>query len=156
MSNRMPSLLALLGLAAAAGYQNRDKLKDMMDRALNTTGQDNTAQSSTGAPSDLPRQAEVGFASTLQAGLSELVQRFRQSGDDATAQSWVSTGQNLAVTPDQLRSVLGDGVISELAQKTGLTQTNLLSRLAQVLPGTVDQLTPDGVIPVPEPQRSML
>ena len=127
-----------------------------MDRALNTTGQDNTAQSSTGAPSDLPRRAEVGLASTLQAGLSELVQRFRQSGDDATAQSWVSTGQNLAVTPDQLRSVLGEGVITELAQKTGLTQSNLLSRLAQVLPGTVDQLTPDGVIAVPEPQRSVM
>ena len=156
MSNRMPSLLALLGLAAAAGYQNRDKLKDMMDRALNTTGQDNAAQASSGAPSDQPRQAEVGLVSSLQAGLSELVQRFRQSGDDATAQSWVSTGQNLAVTPDQLRSVLGDGVISELAQKTGLTQSNLLSRLAQVLPGTVDQLTPDGVISVPEPQRSVM
>ena len=52
--------------------------------------------------------------------------------------------------------VLGEGVISELAQKTGLTQTNLLSRLAQVLPGTVDQLTPDGIIAVPEPQRSVM
>ena len=26
MANRMPSLLALLGLAAFAGYQNRDKI----------------------------------------------------------------------------------------------------------------------------------
>jgi uncharacterized protein YidB (DUF937 family) len=60
------------------------------------------------------------------------------------------------VTPDQLRSVLGDGVISELAQKTGLTQVNLLSRLAQVLPGTVDQMTPNGVIAVPEPQRVVM
>ena len=30
MANRMPSFLALLGLAAAAGYQNRDALTRML------------------------------------------------------------------------------------------------------------------------------
>ena len=31
MANKgMPSLMALLGLAAVAGYQNRDKLRDMI------------------------------------------------------------------------------------------------------------------------------
>jgi uncharacterized protein YidB (DUF937 family) len=154
MSNRTPSLLALLGLAAAAGYQNRDKLKGMVDRALNA-GQD-TAAAMSDDQTGQPRHAEAGFGNTLQAGLSELVHRFTQSGDSATATSWVSTGQNLAVTPDQLRTVLGDGVISELTQKTGLTQVKLLSRLAQVLAGTVDQMTPNGVIAVPEPQRVVM
>ena len=35
MSNRTPSLLALLGLAAVAGYQNRDTLKRFVDTTLN-------------------------------------------------------------------------------------------------------------------------
>jgi uncharacterized protein YidB (DUF937 family) len=89
MSNRTPSLLALLGLAAAAGYQNRDKLKGMVDRALNA-GQD-TAAAMSDDQTGQPRQAEAVFRSTLQAGLSELVHRFTQSGDGATATSWVST-----------------------------------------------------------------
>ena len=57
------------------------------------------------------------------------------------------TGQNLAVTPVWLGTVLGNETIAELADKTGLTRVNLLSRLAQVLPDAVDRMTPEGVIP---------
>ncbi len=149
MSNRMPSLLALLGLAAAAGYQNRDKLRDMLDRDV-APAEDRTSGYRQSDLDGQPRRTGAGLATTLQSGLSELVERFTQSGDDATARSWVGTGQNLAITPDQLRSVLGDGVIGELADKTGLTQIDLLSRLAQALPDTVDQLTPDGIMKAPD------
>jgi uncharacterized protein YidB (DUF937 family) len=71
-------------------------------------------------------------------------------GDNLTPQSWVATGQNTSVTPDQLRGVLGDDVVADLARKTGLTEVNLMSRLSQVLPGLVDNLTPDGVVLAPD------
>lgn len=157
MKNRMPSLLALLGLAAAAGYQNRDKLKDFVDRTLGDNQQAATAPGTwaehrTPDQAGLPRSPEGGIASTLRAGLSDLVQRFSQAGDDQTANSWVGTGQNEAVTPDQLRNVLGAPMVRELTEKTGLSEVNLLSRLSQVLPEIVDKMTPQGVISVPEPQ----
>lgn len=145
MSNRMPSLLALLGLAAVAGYQNRDKLKGLMDRAR-PEGLDpgtDTWQSEQDAD---PRRSTADFGATLQSGIRDLIGRFRQLGDDQTPQSWVGTGQNQSVTPSQLRGVLGDDVVAELAQKTGLTEVNLMSRLAQVLPGMVDELTPGGTV----------
>lgn len=150
MSNRMPSLLALLGLAAAAGYQNRDKIRNLMDRTLTDTPQAG-AQAGAGPGADqdggLNRLADTGLANTLRTGLAELVQRFTQFGDTVTATSWIGTGQNLAVTPVWLGTVLGNETIAELADKAGLTRVNLLSRLAQVLPDAVDRMTPEGVIP---------
>lgn len=157
MPNRMPSLLALLGLAAAAGYQNRNSIKSMLDKAIAdrvpasrgaTNGHALPPQSPDAPDGALPRRTEAGLVSTLQAGLAELVQRFGQSGNADIADSWVGKGQNKFVTPDQLRPVLGDEVLAELAGKTGLTESDLLARLAQVLPEAVDQLTPDGVVPV--------
>ena len=151
MSNRMPSLLALLGLAAVAGYQNRDKLKGLLDGARSGAPAGTTA-SGQDDQTGLSSRAEPGLVSTLQTGLSELVARFTQSGDDATAKSWVSAGLNLPVTPDRLGTVLGDGMLTELAAKTGLARDDLLSRLAQVLPETVDRMTPDGIIQLQEPR----
>lgn len=153
MSNRNPSLLALLGLAAVAGYQNRDKIKDFIDRGRT----DDTARAPVGTPDGrfaAPGQAEPGLLGNLQTGLAELVDRFAQRGDVTTARSWVGTGQNVAVTTGQLHTILGDDVINELAHKTGLSPLNLLSRLAQVLPDTVDRMTPDGRIDDPVELRA--
>lgn len=157
MSNRTPSLLALLGLAAVAGYQNRDKLKGFVDTALNSAPRPNglgqqQSEYSAVEPASAPALFDNDLVGSLRSGLSDLVARFTQSGDDKTAQSWVGTGQNVAVTPEQLRSVLGAQTVADLTAKTGLTEVNLLSRLSQVLPELVDKMTPDGTISVPEPR----
>ena len=156
MSNRTPSLLALLGLAAVAGYQNRDKLKRLVDTTLNAGARPNSlgqqSDYSAVGQSSAPGMFDGDLVGSLRSGLSDLVARFSQSGDDKTAQSWVGTGQNVAVTPDHLRSVLGAQTLADLSAKTGLTEVNLLSRLSQVLPELVDTMTPDGVISLPEPR----
>ena len=167
MANRMPSLLALLGLAAAAGYQNRDKLRQMMGSAQ-SAGQLPPPHPGTAAqPAEQQGWLEkiinrarhsLGGASPLGAGLGELVDRFTRSGSGEAANSWVSAGQNRTVTPDEVRAAVGPEVIEELTRQTGLTEVNLLSRLAQSLPELVDQSTPDGRLPdelpgTPEPVR---
>ena len=156
MSNRTPSLLALLGLAAVAGYQNRDKLRGLVDSTLNAGARPNSlgqqSEYSAVGQSSAPGMFEGDLVGSLRSGLSDLVARFTQSGDEKTAQSWVGTGQNVAVTPDHLRSVLGAQTLADLSAKTGLTEVNLLSRLSQVLPELVDTMTPDGVISLPEPR----
>lgn len=80
-------------------------------------------------------------------GLAGLVAKFQQSGLGDVAASWVGTGQNQAIEPDQLGNVLGGDLLSGLAQLTGMNQGDLLGQLSQMLPQVVDKLTPNGQIP---------
>ncbi len=80
-------------------------------------------------------------------GLAGLVQQFQQGGLGELVQSWVGTGQNLPVSPEQLQSVLGGDQIGALAQQAGLSTGDLMGQLSQLLPQVVDRLTPDGQLP---------
>jgi uncharacterized protein YidB (DUF937 family) len=75
------------------------------------------------------------------------VQTFREKGLGDIAGSWVSTGKNLPVSPEQIRAVLGDGQIAQIAQKLGLSNQDASSGLAELLPNVVDKLTPGGSVP---------
>jgi uncharacterized protein YidB (DUF937 family) len=81
-------------------------------------------------------------------GLQGLVERFTQAGLGQQAQSWVSTGQNLPISPEQLMQVLGGGggQLQSMAQQLGLSNSDAASGLANLLPQVVDQLTPSGSI----------
>ena len=81
-------------------------------------------------------------------GLAGLVQQFQQGGLGDVVGSWVSTGQNLPVSAEQLQSVLGgNSALAGLAQQAGVSQGDLMGQLSQLLPQVVDQLTPDGQVP---------
>jgi uncharacterized protein YidB (DUF937 family) len=87
------------------------------------------------------------LTSQQTGGLQGLVQRFAQKGLGDIVSSWVSTGPNLAVSGGQIQSTLGSEAISSLAQRAGVAPDVASSLLAQVLPGIVDKLTPEGKIP---------
>lgn len=80
-------------------------------------------------------------------GLQQLVSSFQQKGLGDVVGSWVSTGKNLPVSPDQIRSALGPDQLGQLAQQTGLDVGSLASQLSNLLPNVVDKLTPDGKLP---------
>ena len=80
-------------------------------------------------------------------GLADLVARFQQGGLGDVMGSWVGTGQNLPVSPDQLGNVLGDDLLGQLSTSTGMNGGDLLGSLSQVLPQVVDRLTPGGELP---------
>ena len=80
-------------------------------------------------------------------GLAGLVARFQQNGLGDVANSWVGTGQNLPISPEQLGGVLGGDMVSGLARQLGLNQGALLGQLSQMLPQVVDKLTPNGQMP---------
>jgi uncharacterized protein YidB (DUF937 family) len=82
-----------------------------------------------------------------QGGLGDLIGKFQQGGLGDVIGSWVSTGQNLPVSPDQLSNVLGSDTIGNLAQQLGLSQGDVAGQLSQILPQVVDQLTPNGQVP---------
>ncbi len=80
-------------------------------------------------------------------GLEGLIAKLRDGGLGSIADSWVSTGQNLPVSADQLQQALGGSHLGSLAQNLGLSQGDLSSKLAQLLPDVVDKLTPGGQVP---------
>ena len=89
----------------------------------------------------------AGGAAGGLGGLGALLQQLQQGGLGEAAQSWVSTGQNLPVSADQLQAALGGDKIGALAQQVGLDPGDLAGQLAQYLPQVVDRLTPDGQLP---------
>ena len=82
-----------------------------------------------------------------QGGLPALVQQFETNGLGGLVQSWIGKGHNQPISPAQLQQVVGSDLLQQLSAKTGITVPDLLQKLAQVLPETVDKMTPDGVIP---------
>jgi len=84
-------------------------------------------------------------------GVEGLTNMLHQGGLGAAAQSWVGTGENQAVSGDQLGQALQGGglgsVVQEAAGKLGVDPSQLLGGLAQVLPHVVDHATPDGQMP---------
>ena len=156
MSRGFPSMTALLGLLAVAGYQHRDKIAEMLGGiGQNTPG--GTGQSTSGGArqsgiSGLLGQLSrsLGGASAgglLSGGLGELLESFKQSGHGETAESWVGTGPNQPVTPPQLEQAIGPEVLETLSKQTGLSREELLARLSRELPDAVDKYTPHGRLP---------
>jgi uncharacterized protein YidB (DUF937 family) len=80
-------------------------------------------------------------------GVQGVVNEFEKNGLGATVRSWVGTGPNQPVSPDDVHKVLGPDLLQQLAAKSGLSVQDLAQRLAQVLPDAVDKMTPDGSIP---------
>ena len=79
-------------------------------------------------------------------GLNGVIDKFKQGGLGDLAASWVGTGANLSVSPEQISSVLGSGAIAEMAAKFGITPEALSSQIAQHLPGVIDKMTPNGEV----------
>ncbi len=152
MSRGMPSMVALLGLLAVAGYQNRGKIADMLGGLKQEPGGGPGQNNPQGGPGGVLgnlggalRGASVG--GVLSGGLRDLVERFKQSGHGQTADSWVNTGPNQPLGPDQLEQAIGPDVLNTLSQQTGLSREELLSRLTRELPAAVDKFTPQGRLP---------
>ena len=151
MAKGMPSLMALLGLVAVAGYQNRDKLREMigttqpggLERPENQAGPSVSA----GLLDEIGQMFGSGASGrNLSSGLGDLVERFRATGQGAKADLWVSTGANADLPPEELEKAIGSDTIDELS-KTGLSRDEIVKRLTAGIPETVDHLTPDGRLP---------
>ncbi len=81
-------------------------------------------------------------------GLSGLKILLEQNGLAAEVNSWISTGQNLPVSPEQLEKVLdSNGALTELAQNAHVDKEEASKLLSNILPRLIDKITPNGIIP---------
>jgi len=92
--------------------------------------------------------AVITMLTNKQAGgLSGMVEAFQQKGLGDLMSSWISTGKNLPISPDQLRNGIGEERLRSLAQHAGVSEESASSQLSDLLPGLIDKLTPDGKLP---------
>lgn len=168
MARSTPSLLALLGIAAVAGYQNRDKLGGMLGSAGDQGGSQSSNPSGGMFSGGLGGGQGGGLAGGLggllgslgggglAGGIGELMERFGQSGHRDRAESWVGSGSNQPIGHGELEQALGDDTLQELARTTGLSRSEILDRLSHNLPQTVDRFTPQGRIPTEDEAQNLL
>ena len=180
MARGMPSMLALLGLLAVAGYQNRDKISGAIDdlKARSPQGPDGAPDVLGGITNSLgglfnggpttqdgTRASSGGFgdilsglgAGGLAGGLGDLLGSFRNAGQAEVADSWITPGvPTQGLRPDQVEQAIGSENLAELAQRTGLSRDELIERLARTIPEAVDKLTPNGEMPTDEQLRQRL
>jgi len=117
----------------------------LLDDVLGMAGMGNAAQSQqqAGALSmilNYINSPEVG-------GITGLQKMFQEKGLGSIVTSWISTGQNLPVSADQLQSVLHGSALQNMASKSGMDMSQLTSIFSQLMPHAVDQMTPNGQIP---------
>jgi uncharacterized protein YidB (DUF937 family) len=164
-----PIMMAVLGLVAYKA------LKSFTGQA----GTNRTAPSGAGAPAsqpdgktnagsggglgDLLNKGGLGgllaggaAGSVLSGGLNDLLRQFQQSGHADTVNSWVGTGPNKTMAPNDLASSLGSDKINALMTQSGMSRDDLLQGLSQYLPQVVDQLTPAGRLPTEQEAQRML
>ena len=77
-------------------------------------------------------------------GIQGLLNKFTQAGHDDKVKSWISTGENEPISPDQVQNVIGQDQISAIAAKLGVDPAQASQLLAKFLPTVVDKLTPNG------------
>jgi uncharacterized protein YidB (DUF937 family) len=101
-----------------------------------------------GAQAELLKLVLGMLASDGQGGgLAALMQKFQAAGLGDVMNSWVSSGQNLPVSPEQLGGVLGQDQMAQMAERMGLSTGDLGAQLSQMLPQAVDHFTPGGQLP---------
>jgi uncharacterized protein YidB (DUF937 family) len=105
------------------------------------------AVASAGSSSNPIVSAVLQLIQNQPGGVSGLLQQFHEKGLGALVNSWVSTGQNLPVSPDQVQHVLGTEQVQQVAANAGVPAQLASSKLAEYLPMIIDKLTPNGQMP---------
>jgi uncharacterized protein YidB (DUF937 family) len=95
-------------------------------------------------------QGLMGIVTTLLQqtnGVSGLMQKFQNKNMGNIFNSWVGTGENQPIQPDQVQDALGPETVDQLSQSSGMPKDSMLQQLSQYLPTIVDKLTPNGQMP---------
>jgi uncharacterized protein YidB (DUF937 family) len=92
---------------------------------------------------------QMGGKGNPGASMNGLIDNLDQQGLGDQVKSWVGTGDNKPITPDQVTRALGADHIAQAAKDAGCTPQQAADDLAKVLPQMVDTVTPTGAKPAP-------
>ncbi|WP_044548931.1 YidB family protein [Mesorhizobium japonicum] len=142
MANLGRMAVAILGILA---YQNRDKIGDLIRGGGNTDP--NNPQ---GGLLDQVSKSVSGTA------LGDILDRFRNAGAGSKVDSWVSRGPNQPIDPKDVETAIDEDTLTSLSMQTGLSRDELIARITKDLPEAVDKLTPNGELPAPTDEITLL
>jgi len=163
-----PITMALLGLLAYRTVQGKGRLAEMLGRG--PVGGAPGSSDQTGSPAySAPGGGGIGgwlggllggggataAGGVLSTGISDLLKHFQQNGQGDKMHSWVNSGPNKPITPDELEQGLGSERIDWLMHQTGMSREELLRGLSRELPAAVDKLTPEGRVPTEQEATRM-
>jgi uncharacterized protein YidB (DUF937 family) len=127
-------------IAGARPHDLQEDIMSLFDAINNALGANE-------AHAGLVTAAMEALGGSSGSGLGGLVEAFQAKGLGDVVASWIGTGQNLPVSAEQIQSVLGSGLVQQLAARVGLPPEAATALLAQILPQAVDRLTPEGTVP---------
>ena len=88
----------------------------------------------------------LGMLQNHEGGVGGLVEKFKEKGLGDIAASWIGTGENLPITAEQLKGVLGNETLGQMASQLGVSGDQLSGQLSGLLPQIIDKLTPNGQV----------
>ncbi len=119
----------------------------LLDSVLGALNNQQGNQQGGGDPKMALIQAALAMLNNSGGGLGGLLSNLQNAGLGHIADSWTGTGENQPITGDQVQQAVGADKLGELAQAAGLSQVDTAGHLAEILPGLVDKLTPNGKVP---------
>jgi uncharacterized protein YidB (DUF937 family) len=96
--------------------------------------------------SAMPALINAVLEKTQYHDINGLVAALEKGGLGPQVQSWLGNGANMPITEDQLKAILGNSQIQDLARQFGLPVDAALKILAQYLPELVDKASPNGTL----------
>ena len=150
------AMLALLGYKALKSFTGGQAAADPVSPGVMPSGGTSNAGVPGGGGGGLGDLLQGGLGNlfggrdagnALSGGLNDLLKQFQQSGHGDVASSWIGSGPNKAISPNDLARALGADRINSLMAQSGMSRDELLGGLSQQLPDVIDQLTPDGRVP---------
>ncbi|MGI9216028.1 MAG: YidB family protein [Hydrogenophaga sp.] len=122
----------------------------LLDSVLGAALGSQQAGQAQGGAGGIDPQVLMGIVGALMnnaGGLQGILAKLQQGGLADAAASWVGTGANQPVSADALGGALGPDLMGMIAQQLGGNEQQAAGTLADVLPGLIDQLTPQGQLP---------
>jgi uncharacterized protein YidB (DUF937 family) len=93
-----------------------------------------------------PTLIAAALSKTNLGDLQGIVNQLQQGGLGDQVKSWLGNGSNLPITAQQLQAALGDEHVKQRAEHFGVPVDQALNLLAEHLPATVDQASPNGTL----------
>lgn len=75
-----------------------------------------------------------------------LLKQLQEGGLERQIGSWLGNGENLPITPGQIREALGNDKVRQIAQQLGVPVDEVLKLLAQFFPEAVNRASPNGLL----------
>jgi uncharacterized protein YidB (DUF937 family) len=138
------------GRSAPDGLFVREVFMGLLDSLVGAAlgdGQGGQAQAGAGGLDPQMIMGIVGALMNNAGGLSGILSKLQQGGLGEAAQSWIGTGANQPVSPDALSGALGPDLMDMIARQFGGNQQQASGTIADLLPGLIDKLTPQGQLP---------